>query len=136
VTLHELTHINIRVVPSELAACCDFYCNILGLEVGPRPAFSSTGFWLYAADSPVVHLVARGESERAPEVGHPSLDHVAFRCTGFRETLAKLEGRAIAYRISTVPGLDLVQVSFTDPVGVGIELGFEETMASPGTTGK
>ena len=135
-TLHGLTHINLRVPQAELAGCRDFYCNILGLEVGPRPAFDSTGFWLYAAGSPVVHLVAQGESERAPGRGHPSLDHVAFRCTGLSETLAKLEAHGIAYRISTVPGLNLMQVSFTDPVGVGIELGFEETTASPGTTGK
>jgi hypothetical protein len=85
----------------------------------------------------VVHLVAREEvAELASERGHPALDHVAFRCTGFAATLEKLEAHGIAYRISTVPGLDLTQMNFTDPVGVGIELAFPETMASPGTNGK
>ena len=37
-----------------------------------------------------------------------------------------LDAHGIAYRISTVPGLDVKQVNFTDPVGVGIELAFEE----------
>ena len=135
-TLYEITHVNIRVPAGRLEVCREFYCEILGLAVGPRPPFASTGLWLYAAGSPVVHLVEREAAELSPERGHPALDHVAFRCTGFAATLEKLEAHAIAYRISTVPGLDLTQVNFTDPVGVGIELAFEQTMASPGTTGK
>jgi catechol 2,3-dioxygenase-like lactoylglutathione lyase family enzyme len=136
VTLYEITHVNIRVPPGRLDACREFYCEILGLQVGPRPPFASTGLWLYAAGSPVVHLVEREVAEPAPERGHPALDHVAFRCTEFAATLKKLEAHAVAYRISTVPGLDLTQVNFIDPVGVGIELAFERTMASPGTNGK
>ena len=49
-----------------------------------------------------------------------------------------LDAHGIAYRISTVPGLDVKQVNFTDPVGVGIELAFEEEgdADSPGLSGK
>jgi catechol 2,3-dioxygenase-like lactoylglutathione lyase family enzyme len=140
VTLHGITHINIRVPESRLADCREFYCDILGLAVGPRPPFSSTGYWLYAEGEPVVHLVAESSAVRLPERlterGHAALDHVAFRCTEFSETLAKLEARGIAYRISTVPGLDLTQVNFVDPVGVGIELAFEAPTVSPDTSGK
>jgi catechol 2,3-dioxygenase-like lactoylglutathione lyase family enzyme len=137
-TLYEIAHVNIRVPLAQLTACRDFYCNILGLWEGPRPQFASTGFWLYANGAPVVHLVGESRSERTLERGHPALDHVSFRCTGFAATLAKLDAHGIAYRITTVPGLDVKQLNFTDPVGVGIELAFEEegAMASPGTSGK
>jgi len=164
--IHDILHINIRVPQSKLARCRDFYCDILGLEVGPRPPFNSTGYWLYADGAPVVHLVAERpaapapdsteaasapaaltpdlaqvasdsaaagpDPERAaPERGHVSLDHVAFRCTGLRAVLDKLAANGITYRTSTVPGLDIMQVSITDPAGVGIELSFES-----GTNGK
>jgi catechol 2,3-dioxygenase-like lactoylglutathione lyase family enzyme len=137
-TLYEIAHVNVRVPLAQLAACRDFYCNILKLSEGPRPQFASTGFWLYANGAPVVHLVGEGSSERMPERGHPALDHVSFRCTGFAATLATLDAHGIAYRISTVPGLDVRQVNFTDPVGVGIELAFEEEgdAGSPGPSGK
>lgn len=53
-------------------------------------------------------------------------------------TLATLDAHGIAYRISTVLGLDVKQVNFADPVGVGIELAFEEEgdAGSPGSSGK
>jgi catechol 2,3-dioxygenase-like lactoylglutathione lyase family enzyme len=134
VIIRNLLHINIRVPHSQLAGCRDFYCNVLGLTEGPRPPFDSTGFWLYADGSPIVHLVAQSLSETAREPGHSSLDHVAFGCTGLRSTLARLKDNAIRYSISKVPVLNLTQINFIDPAGVGIELSFEATEQMPGET--
>jgi catechol 2,3-dioxygenase-like lactoylglutathione lyase family enzyme len=121
-----IIHINIRVPAGQLNACRDFYCELLGLAVGPRPPFTSTGFWLYAGALPVVHLVSEEATAQTPGSGHAALDHVAFRCTGLRAALDRLKARGIQYRISTVPTLDVIQVSCSDPVGVGIELSFED----------
>jgi len=80
VLIHAILHINIRVPAHKLAQCRDFYCNVLGLSVGPRPPFESHGFWLYAGAAPVVHLVQMSAAEAAAEVAHgrSALDHVAF----------------------------------------------------------
>jgi catechol 2,3-dioxygenase-like lactoylglutathione lyase family enzyme len=124
--IDHIIHVNIRVPASQLSACRDFYCEFLELLVGPRPPFTSMGFWLYAGALPVVHLVAEESAAKTPGIGHAALDHVAFRCRGLHATLERLQARNIGYRISTVPTLDVIQVSFADPVGVGIELSFED----------
>jgi len=136
-TLCHIIHINLRVPAEKLEACRSFYCDILGLTAGPRPPFASVGYWLYAQGAAVVHLVGESTATAVPGHGHPSMDHVAFDCTDLSATLDTLQTHQIPYRLSTVPTLDIVQVNFTDPVGVGIELSFEgerphETRPTPG----
>lgn len=125
--VHAILHINIRVPEHKLASCRDFYCNVLGLRVGPRPPFESHGFWLYAGSVPIVHLVRMSAAEAVPEVSHgrSALDHVAFGCSGLQAALARLQQHGIAYTISKVPVLNQTQVATRDPAGVGIELSFE-----------
>jgi catechol 2,3-dioxygenase-like lactoylglutathione lyase family enzyme len=127
VLVHAILHINIRVPEHKLAPCRDFYCNVLGLSVGPRPPFESRGFWLYADGAPVVHLVQTSARETAPDVSHgrSALDHVAFGCSGLQAALGRLQQHGIAYTISKVPVLNQTQVACKDPAGVGIELSFE-----------
>lgn len=136
--LKSILHVNIRVPTTEWEACRQFYCDILGLKVGPRPPFTSTGLWLYADESPIVHLVAREPAERRLQGGHSALDHVSFHCTGLAATLAKLRTQNVEYRISRVPGLPILQVLCVDPVGVGVELSFEDPDEAlmPDTTGR
>ncbi len=125
-SVNSIAHVNIRVPMREWEVCRQFYCDVLGLKVGPRPAFTSTGLWLYAGESPIVHLVVREPSERSLQRGHSVLDHVSFHCTGLAETLARLRSQGVDYGISTVPGLGILQVLCVDPVGVGVELSFDE----------
>ena len=64
-----LEHINIRSQDVEKAR--DFYVRILGLTVGIRPPFASTGYWLYLDGKPVIHLVQRnaGDAHHAGGTG-------------------------------------------------------------------
>jgi catechol 2,3-dioxygenase-like lactoylglutathione lyase family enzyme len=126
VPLKNILHVNIRVPTPEWEACRQFYCDLLGLKVGPRPPFTSTGLWLYAGELPIVHLVAREPAEPRSRAGHNALDHVSFHCTGLAEMLAKLRTHGVGYRISRVPGVNVLQVLCVDPVGVGVELSFED----------
>ena len=131
--IHAILHINIRVPAHKLAQCRDFYCNVLGLSVGPRPPFESHGFWLYAGAAPVVHLVQMSAAEAAAEVAHgrSALDHVAFGCSGLQAALDQLQQHGIPYTISKVPVLNQTQVTAEDPAGVGIELSFEAAETTP-----
>ena len=52
--LQNLNHI--LVLARDLEATRDFYVNVLGLRVGPRPPFKFPGHWLYLGDKAVVHL--------------------------------------------------------------------------------
>ena len=53
--LSALDHVNLRT--AHLEEMCAFYCEVLGLERGPRPPFPFPGAWLYCGGRPCVHLV-------------------------------------------------------------------------------
>ena len=120
------------VLAEDLEATKDFYVDVLGLAVGPRPPFPFPGYWLYAGDMPCVHMAARAGGQAqddylggAREAGATgALDHVAFTATDLAETLARLEGLGIGMRRRTVPEQRSHQVFIQDPNGITIELNF------------
>ncbi len=117
----KLDHFNIAAPMELLDACRDFYVEVLGFEEGFRPAFTRRGYWLYAADTPAIHLI-ESERHRAGQGGY--LDHIAFRATGLDHIVARLDAHAVPYRRSTIAELDMTQLFFSDPAGTGLELNF------------
>jgi catechol 2,3-dioxygenase-like lactoylglutathione lyase family enzyme len=137
-----LNHFSIR--SADLPACERFYCDALGLVVGPRPPFPFPGLWLYAGDTAlpsnaVVHIIGvdrndpeglkryLGDRDEAGLKGTGAVDHLAFFNTGLAETLARFQRLGLACRERTVPALGLHQVFVDDPQGVVIELNFPAT---------
>ena len=137
-----LNHFSIR--STDLDACERFYCDALGLEVGPRPPFPFPGLWLYAGDTmktsnAVVHIIGidrndpeglkayLGDRDEASLKGTGAVDHIAFFNTGLADTRARLQGLGLAVRERTVPALGLHQLFVDDPNGVVIELNFAAT---------
>jgi len=122
---HGLAHYNIRAPRALLDALRDFYCATVGLRVGPRPAFRSHGYWLYAGQADVLHLTQTRDDE-VREVGVvPTFDHVAFACDDFDGTRVRLLAVGIEHTIAEVPLTRQRQIFFRDPAGNGIELNFE-----------
>jgi catechol 2,3-dioxygenase-like lactoylglutathione lyase family enzyme len=134
-----LSHFSIRTL--DLGATERFYCNVLGMAVGPRPPFPFPGLWLYAGEAAVwanavVHIIGidrddpeglrqyLGERDEGSLQGSGALDHVAFFTTGLVATLARLREHGVALRQRTVPVLGLHQVFVDDPNGVTVELNF------------
>lgn len=117
-----IDHINIRAPCELLTRVCDFYCAVLGLEEGFRPAFSSEGHWLYADDRPIVHLSLGAETAQA--AARTCLDHVSFQAVGLDDFRARLDALAIKYRSSHIPELNMSQLFFSDPAGTGLEVNF------------
>ena len=118
-------HINFRVSAAEVQRLSQFYCDIVGLRVGPRPPFRSAGLWLYAGDAAIVHLVeAEGSSLPPVEERRSAIDHVAFACEGLPDAVARLAAHGIAYTVAEVPMTGEAQLFFRDPAGVGVELNF------------
>ena len=122
-----LNHYNIRAGQPLIGRVRDFYVDVVGLHEGWRPPFDFPGYWLYAGEQAVVHLVETSaqQSTAAP----PSvLDHVAFTCTEFEAFEAKLKSLGLDYRKSAAPGTAIRQLFVKDPAGNGVELNFS---ASP-----
>jgi len=115
-------HINIRSTDVERTR--DFYVRILGLEVGDRPPFPSTGYWLYLAGQPIVHLVQRNPGDMA-QAGSGNLDHVAFRGVDLEATRAALNVAGVPFREAIVPRDQTPQIFVVDPDGITLELNFE-----------
>ena len=140
-----LNHFSIRT--TDLPACERFYCDVLGLRVGPRPPFPFPGLWLYPAESTdyaqsAVHIVGidpndpeglkqyLGDREEATLHGTGTIDHVAFFATGLAPMLARFAQHGIAMRERSVPLLGLHQVFVDDPNGVVVELNFPASEAT------
>ena len=119
-----LQHINIRCADVERSRA--FYA-LLGLEVGPRPPFASSGYWLYLGPDPVVHLVQKpaGEPQRGPGTG--DLDHIAFAGHDLPALRQTLTDAGLTFREAVVPRDQTVQLFVKDPDGVQLELNFAES---------
>lgn len=119
-----LSHDNLRGPREHIDALRDFYCEVVGLRVGPRP-LPSYGHWLYAGERDVLHLSESRPGELRVQGVRNSFDHVAFRCTDFAAAERVLVERGIAYRLAVVPQTGQRQLFFTDPAGNGVELNFD-----------
>ena len=116
-----IDHFNIRT--RDLDRLCEFYTKVLGLEIGDRPPFDSPGVWLYAGGHPILH-VGIAEDGGADVDNTLPLDHIALHAEGLADTVERLDGAGIEYRMSDVPGRAMKQIFVRDPDGVTIELNF------------
>jgi catechol 2,3-dioxygenase-like lactoylglutathione lyase family enzyme len=126
-----LNHYTFRAAQPLLGQIRDFYVEVVGLREGWRPPFDFPGFWLYAGDTAVLHLI--GSTGNSPADSRPSgsYDHAAFSCTGLAEVEQRLQSRGIPYRRSAVPGTRQVQLFVTDPGGYGVEFNFDGDAVAP-----
>jgi catechol 2,3-dioxygenase-like lactoylglutathione lyase family enzyme len=110
-----------------MAEMRQFYRHALGLQEGPRPAFSFGGAWMYCGEHPVVHLV---EVDRKPSAsGDLRIQHFAFRARGLGELLTRLDAAGVVYRLGFVRDFELCQVNVHDPDGNHIHVDFPEAEA-------
>jgi catechol 2,3-dioxygenase-like lactoylglutathione lyase family enzyme len=141
--VRNLDHINI--LTGNVDRTVAFLTQVLGLENGPRPAFRSPGYWLYREGNAVVHVSDAGNKEQTHvadgSLGDPSksgapgiVDHVAFRCSGYAETTAKLRALGIPMHESEIPGTRDRQVFVDGPDNVSFELIFSAADVAAATS--
>ena len=120
-----LDHVNLRT--GNLAGMTEFYCNVLGLRLGPRPAFAFAGAWLYCGERPVVHLV---EVDQTPTPGSAlRLEHFAFSADGFEELADALTRANVEHRVSKLVGSETRQINLRDPDGNRVHVDFPSHLA-------
>lgn len=116
-----IDHFNIRT--RDIDRLCEFYTQVIGLEIGDRPPFDSPGVWLYAGGHPILHVGIEKDAGEAVDNTLP-LDHIALEAEGHAEAVEKLENAGIEYRMFDVPGRAMKQIFVRDPDGVALELNF------------
>jgi catechol 2,3-dioxygenase-like lactoylglutathione lyase family enzyme len=135
ISVGTLDHVNIRT--RMLADTVRFYEDALGLTVGPRPAFSFPGAWLYSEGRAVVHLIDVSPTDEPQKPDSGVVDHVAFVSRGYGGMKTHLAAQRVKFRTVKVPGNELWQIFIRDPNGVMIELNYDarnETDAGPSSS--
>jgi hypothetical protein len=61
-----INHIQLVAEKDLVIQLRDFYCDVVGLTEGFRPAFERFGFWLYIEDKDVLHLITLKKVTDAP----------------------------------------------------------------------
>jgi catechol 2,3-dioxygenase-like lactoylglutathione lyase family enzyme len=130
--LTELNHYFIRA--NDLERTKDFYCDVLGFSVMPRPPFPFAGYWLGVNGKIQVHMGQAGiEHAELYYLGTPKeaatdhagvVDHIAFLATEPGDLVRRLKARGIEYQPRSLPEFDLYQIFLKDPNGLTIELNF------------
>lgn len=119
-----INHIQLVAEKELVVQLRDFYCNVVGLQEGFRPAFERFGFWLYINDRDVVHLITPKEGDgRSPQKS--SFDHVAFKTGNYEGVLNKLKILNVPFEEKPIPGMSAHQIFLKDPAGNRVELNFD-----------
>ena len=132
-----LSHLEHFLVQTEdIERTRDWYCDALGMVAGPTPDFKFPVVWLYIGGRDVVHVTEGGKdvsANRMAYLGQQSdathgtgvVDHIAFRATGLRKTMAHLSEIGVAFNQRQVADQGLYQLFLFDPNGIKIELNFD-----------
>ena len=118
------SHFNLKAERPLLAALRDFYRDVVGLHDGARPPFPAFGYWLYAGNEAVLHLIEAPAGVGLPTAPESNFDHVAFACSGRDATKTRLAAAGVPFRERAIPGAAIVQLFLHDPAGNGVELNF------------
>jgi catechol 2,3-dioxygenase-like lactoylglutathione lyase family enzyme len=124
---------HVLVLADDVDSTRDFYCSVLGLSVGDRPALAFPGYWLYAdrASASCLHIAERAAyaahaaslglvvPERDPGIG--PVDHVAFTAGDWDEVVQRLGRLGVACVTNVVAGGPR-QAFVEDPNGVRVEI--------------
>jgi catechol 2,3-dioxygenase-like lactoylglutathione lyase family enzyme len=129
-TVLDMEHV--LVLSDDIEATRDFYCTVVGLQVGARPPLEFPGYWLYAGGVPCLHI-----AERRPYLKHAAwmglpvaneppganaVDHIAFNATDYEAMCARLERAGLPAVRNAVPDAGLRQLFIEDPNGVRVEI--------------
>ena len=128
-TVESLDHINI--VTADLDRAERFYRDLLRLETrpAPPPLTRETARWMYdTGGRAVLHLNSLALPRFVDRDMSPgptgALHHVALRCVGYGEVLARVETMGLDHHCNTVPAAGLRQIFVGDPDCVLLELNF------------
>ena len=126
---------HVLVLSDDIEAAREFYERAVGLRTGDRPPLQFAGYWLYAGDSPCLHIADRGSyrthaATMGLSVGEPDngsrgsgpVDHVAFSASDYDAVTQRLAAAGIDPVRNDVPGGGPRQLFFDDPEGLRVEI--------------
>ena len=141
--LTELNHYLLRA--NDLERTKDFYVEVLGFEVMPRPDFPFPGYWLGINGKIQVHMAQAGvpnsdlyylgSPKNAAKNNSGVIDHIAFLATDPEKFVKHFKKLGIKARPRSLPESELFQIFVQDPDGLTIELNFFGIKSAPAEWG-
>lgn len=113
---------HVTVLSADLERTERFYCGLLGMRIGPRPAIPLPGHWYYLGNQAVVHVLPRrgGIAQGAEGV----IDHFAFDAVDRPAFERRLEAAGQPFESRRLADSGTWQIFLTDPDGARVELSF------------
>jgi catechol 2,3-dioxygenase-like lactoylglutathione lyase family enzyme len=140
----ELNHYFVRA--NDLEKTKQFYIEVLGMEVMPRPNVPFPGYWLGANGKVQVHMGPHGiPNAETYYIGSPAdastrdsgvVDHIAFLATDPEAFSKRFDAMGISFRPRYLREFQLYQLFLKDPDGLTIELNFFGIQDDPGWGGE
>lgn len=116
-----IDHVNVETDDVDRSA--KFYRDIIGLKEGPRPDFDRPGYWMYAGEQPVVHIIkTAADNKMLTGSKDASISHFSLQIKDFDDARKHLDSMGIDYKTNEVAGTEIKQFFLEDPEGVLIEL--------------
>ena len=120
--LLSLGHVTLR--SADFARTVAFYCELLGLRDGPRPAIPVPGHWFYIGERAVLHVLPR--SPDTPAGGtFGVVDHFALDAQDLPAFEARLGAAGTSFKRVRLADTNVWQLFLSDPDGARVELCFE-----------
>ena len=113
---------HVTVLSADFERTEHFYCDLLGMRAGPRPALSMPGRWLYVGDEPLLHVLPRTNTSQV--TGVAPLDHFAFTAQNMPAFEQRLTAAGQPFARKQLSDGSTWQIFLDDPDGVHVELNF------------
>lgn len=126
--LLSLGHVTVRSADFERTE--RFYCDLLGMRLGPRPAIPVPGRWLYVGDEAVVHVLPRtADALPRGQLDAPgAFDHFALNAEDRPAVERRLRAAGQPFESRRLADSELWQIFLRDPDGVRVELCFRSSV--------
>lgn len=118
--LVSLGHVTVRSADFDRTE--QFYCGLLGMHRGPRPAIRQPGRWFYVGGEAVLYVLPRQGGASASAAG--TIDHFALNAAGRPAFERRLQAAGVPFESRRLADSDIWQVFLTDPDGARVELSF------------
>jgi catechol-2,3-dioxygenase len=125
-TVLGIAHYNFRLERALMEQVRDFYVQVVGMSLGPRPAADIHGFRLYAGGRDVLHLAEEDPLDKRRPGSDTTFDHVALDCSDWPAQRRQLLAHSVPFVEERDPAICRLQVFFRDPAGNGVELIFAQ----------
>ena len=117
-----ITFHHAAIATQDIECSVAFYRNVVGLEAGHTPDAPNPLQWMYAGDTPVIHIFQPKVEREEVDGTIYGVAHLALHIDDFEAAKARLDDQEIEYSANIFESRNSRQLFFDGPDGERIEL--------------